>query len=117
MITVYKHESKISSIWLIYLFLMGASFFLKNVALPAKREQRVMSVCPDGSQQCEKCFLTQTWAAVQKEFIFSFQNICSFSVPGLCCVGSVYIGTVVQNKYDGRNNEKKNTWASALLTL
>lgn len=76
-----------------------------------------MSVWPDGFQQSEKCFLTQTWAAVQDGFIFRFQNICSFSAPGLCCVESVYIETVVQNKYDGNNNEKKNTWASAWLTL
>lgn len=39
-----------------------------------------MSVGPDALRQSEKCFLTQTWDAVQDGFIFRFQNCCFFSV-------------------------------------
>lgn len=43
---------------------------------PTEMEHSVKSVRPDGLQQSEKCFLTQTQAEVQEEFIFRFQNIC-----------------------------------------
>lgn len=42
----------------------------KRVRMPAR---------PDALELSEKCFLTQTWAAVQGGFIFRSLNCCSFS--------------------------------------
>lgn len=52
------------------------------------KEEGVL-VYPDALELSEKCFLTQTWAAVQGGFIFRLWNCCSFSALVSVFVGSV----------------------------
>lgn len=54
------------------------------------KEEGVL-VYPDALELSEKCFLTQTWAAVQGEFIFRLWNCCFFSA-----LVSVFVDTVTK---------------------
>ena len=63
-IVILKHDSKSLLLCIIYLF-ARCMIKKKKIAvclqgLPTKRKQSVMTVCPDGLRQSEKCFLTQT---------------------------------------------------------
>lgn len=55
----------------------GASSLILQAACSVAKEE-VAPVHPDALEQSEKCFLTQTWAAVQSKCIFSLLNCCTF---------------------------------------
>lgn len=63
-----------------------------------------MTVSLDSLQQSEKCFLTQTQAAVQDDLFLGFKIFMQFLFSWLLlCKGCVV--TVMQNKYHGKTQK------------
>lgn len=48
------------------------------------RKEEEVRVYPDALELSEKCFLTQTWAAVQGGFIFRLLELLLFLCSRLC---------------------------------